>query len=112
MRNGVAELAGFRPDLLAAFSTRTGEVEAEYRQLAADGLTPGAAHAAAQRGSRTPKKVLADAEVRAAQHRRLAEAGWTASDVRTLGAPTGHRPRPPEGREIAGLLDELARRPG
>ncbi|MCK9895046.1 MobF family relaxase [Frankia sp. AgB32] len=107
VRNGVAELAGFPPELLGAFSTRHGEVQAEYAQLVADGLTPGGVTAtAAQRGSRAAKKVLADAQVRRIQHEKLAAAGWTPDQVRRLAATDTRSGAPVRGAAIDG--DELA----
>ncbi|MBL7508907.1 MobF family relaxase [Frankia nepalensis] len=109
VRNGVAELAGFPPDLLAAFSTRHGEVEAEFAQLVAQGLEPsGATKAAAQRGSRKAKKVLADDAVHAAQLDRLTATGWTIDQVRQLAVATPDQPVPLGEREIADLFDLLS----
>jgi conjugative relaxase-like TrwC/TraI family protein len=109
IRNGVAELADFPTELLEAFSTRTGEVEAAFTELVAAGREPdGATHAAAQRASRAPKKVLADDEVRAIQARRLAEAGWTRQQVRDLGARRPRVPAPPTPADVAALYDRLA----
>ncbi|ABD12695.1 hypothetical protein ThrDRAFT_03240 [Frankia casuarinae] len=108
VRNGVAELAAFPAQLLAAFSTRHGEVQAEYAQLVADGLTPGGVtEAAAQRGSRAAKKVLADAQVRRIQHERLTAAGWTPQRVRALAAPASRNRAPVDGEDLAGLCDLL-----
>ncbi|OHV58747.1 MobF family relaxase [Pseudofrankia sp. BMG5.36] len=108
-RNGVAELASFPPELLAAFSTRHSEVEAEFAQLVAQGLEPsGATKAAAQRGSRKAKKVLADDAVRTAQLDRLTAAGWTVDQVRQLATPTPDRPAPFGEQDIADLFDRLA----
>ncbi|EFC79144.1 MobF family relaxase [Parafrankia sp. EUN1f] len=106
VRNGVAELAGFPPTLLAAFSTRSGEVADEYEQLVADGLSPGGrTKAAAQRGSRAPKKVLADEEARRIQHDRLAAAGWTPEQVRALAAPVDRDVRGRVDEELPALMD-------
>jgi len=116
-RNGVAEIAGFPADLLAAFSTRHAEVVAEFAQLVAAGLEPsGATAEAAQRGSRAPKRVLADAQVDALQRDRLTAAGWTVNAVRQL-APATEKPVA-EGAALAvagvdagavgELFDELA----
>jgi len=110
-RNGVAEIASFPVDLLAAFSTRHGEVVEEFAQLVAAGFEPSAAtEAAAQRGSRAAKRVLADAEVQALQAERLAAAGFTVEQIRGL-APA----RPEPGRTavldeetVAGLFTRLA----
>jgi len=108
----VAEIAGFPADLLAAFSTRRGEVTAEFTQLVAAGLEPsGATVAAAQLRSRAPKRVLADAEVAAIQHGRPAAAGWTPGQVRQLAPALADRPVPrdPLGEgDIAGLFARLA----
>ena len=104
----MAELAGFPAELLEAFSTRTGEVQAEFAERVAAGHEPdGATHAAAQRASRAPKKVIADDEVRAIQVRRLAEAGWTQQQVRDLGAQRPGVPLPPTPAEVAALYDRL-----
>jgi len=109
IRNGVAELAGFPAELLEAFSTRTGEVGAAFTELVAAGHEPdGATHAAAQRASRAPKKVIADDEVRAIQVRRLAETGWTQQQVRDLGARRPRVPVAPNPAEVAALHDRLA----
>jgi hypothetical protein len=109
VRNGVAELAGFPAELLAAFSTRHSEVEAEFAQLVAQGLEPsGATKAAAQRGSRKAKKVLADDAVHAAQLETLRAAGFTVEAVRELAAPTPVRPAPLGEAEVADLFDLLA----
>ncbi|MBL7518442.1 relaxase domain-containing protein, partial [Frankia sp. CNm7] len=87
-RSGVAEIAGFPTDLLAAFSTRHGEVSAEFAQLVAAGLEPsGGTAAVAQLRSRAPKKVLADEQVAQTQLDRLTAAGWTPARVSQL-APT------------------------
>ncbi|ONH25523.1 MobF family relaxase [Pseudofrankia asymbiotica] len=109
VRNGVAELAAFPTELLAAFSTRHGEVMEEFAQLVAAGLEPsGATMAAAQRRSRAPKRVLADDTVHAAQVERLAAAGWTVEQVRELAAPVAHRPAPVGHDDVAELFDLLA----
>jgi conjugative relaxase-like TrwC/TraI family protein len=113
IRNGVAELAGFPAELLEAFSTRTGEVEAEFAELVAAGHEPGGAtRAAAQQASRAPKKVIADDEVRAIQARRLAETGWTRQQVRDLGARRVRVPVPPTPADVVALYDRLAGRYG
>ena len=110
-RNGVAEIASFPVDLLAAFSTRHGEVFEEFAQLVAAGFEPSAAtEAAAQRGSRAAKRVLADAEVQALQAERLAAAGFTVEQIRGLAPP---RPKPVrtavlDEETIAGLFTRLA----
>lgn len=111
VRNGVAELAAFPTQLLTAFSTRHGQVHDEFAALVADGLFPdGRTQAAAQRRSRANKKVRADAEIRAVQARRLADAGWTPAQVRAL-FDRGDRPArpaaPPTPQEIATLIDRL-----
>lgn len=111
VRNGVAELAAFPAPLLAAFSTRHGQVHEEFAALVADGLFPdGRTQAAAQRRSRASKKVRADAEIRAIQTRRLTDAGWTPAQVRAL----LHRrdrpsqpPAPPTPQDIITLVDRL-----
>ena len=109
VRNGVAELAGFPAGLLAAFSTRHGEVEAEFAQLVAQGFEPsGATKAAAQRGSRKAKKVLADDVVHAAQRETLTGAGYTVEQVRQLAPPIPARPAPFSAPEVADLFDLLA----
>ena len=78
VRNGVAEIAGFPPDLLHAFSTRHDQVVEEFAQLVESGLDPdGATEVAAQRASRPAKTVLADDAVRAVQVEKLAAIGWT-----------------------------------
>jgi conjugative relaxase-like TrwC/TraI family protein len=108
IRNGVAELAGFPAELLEAFSTRTGEVGAAFAELVAAGHEPDSAtHAAAQRASRAPKKVIADDEVRGIQVRRLAETGWTQQQVRHFGARRPRVPLPPTPAEVAALYDRL-----
>lgn len=108
VRNGVAELAAFPPSLLAAFSTRHGQVHEEFAQLVAGGLFPdGRTEAAAQRRSRASKKVLADDQIRARQAAILAAAGWTPSQVNALLA---HQPQPaqtPAGDEVPALVDQL-----
>ncbi|MDT3440874.1 MobF family relaxase [Pseudofrankia sp. BMG5.37] len=109
VRNGVAELAEFPVELLAAFSTRHREVEEEFAQLVAGGLEPsGATRAVAQRESRAPKRVLADAAVRALQVEKLTAAGWSVEKVRALAAPGIHRPQPVDDADVAGLFDLLA----
>ncbi|WP_045880360.1 MobF family relaxase [Pseudofrankia sp. DC12] len=93
-RRGVAEIAGFPADLLAAFSTRSGQVADEFAQLVAQGLEPSAATAAAaKRSSRAPKRVLADDQVRALQAEKLTAAGYTVDQVRRL-APALSAPTP------------------
>ncbi|WP_045876498.1 MobF family relaxase [Pseudofrankia sp. DC12] len=117
VRNGVAEIAGFPSDLLTAFSTRHGEVMAEFTQLVAAGLEPSAATKdAAQRGSRAPKRVLADAEVDALQRDRLTATGWTIDAVRHLAparpARSGTATSPPsvdrDVRAVGALFDQLS----
>jgi conjugative relaxase-like TrwC/TraI family protein len=77
-RNGVAEIAGFPPELLRVFSTRHDQVVEEFAQLVESGLDPdGATEVAAQRSTRPPKTVLADGAVRAVQVDKLATIGWT-----------------------------------
>ncbi|MBL7499775.1 relaxase domain-containing protein [Frankia sp. CNm7] len=109
VRNGVAELAAFPTDLLAAFSTRHGQVMEEFAQLVAAGFEPsGATMTAAQRGSRTPKQVLADDAVRALQVERLTAAGWTVDQVRQLAtAAAEHRPQPVSDQDVADLFTQL-----
>jgi hypothetical protein len=109
VRNGVAELDAFPRALLEAFSTRHGEVAEEFAQLVEEGFTPDAGTlAAAQRGSRAPKRVLADAEVEAIQRRKLTEAGWTAGQVRALAAPQDRELEPPSRAQVQALFDRLA----
>jgi len=50
VRNGVAELDGFPPALLGAFSTRHGETHEEFIKLVEAGFTPDAATLAARSG--------------------------------------------------------------
>jgi conjugative relaxase-like TrwC/TraI family protein len=108
VRNGVAELAGFPQELLAAFSTRHGEVQAEYAQLVAEGMTPGGVTAAAaQRGSRAAKKVLADAQVRRIQLERLTAAGWTPEGIRRLATAAPDRPCSVSSDDVAALCETL-----
>ncbi|WP_239309772.1 MobF family relaxase, partial [Frankia sp. Cj3] len=108
VRNGVAELAGFPPTLLEAFSSRHAEVQREFAQLVADGLAPDArTEVAAQRGSRAPKTVLADAQVRAVQATKLTEAGWTVEQIRALGIHRQRSFEPPTDDEISALVDRL-----
>uniref|UniRef100_UPI0021C0AEAA MobF family relaxase n=1 Tax=Frankia gtarii TaxID=2950102 RepID=UPI0021C0AEAA len=111
VRSGVAELAAFPAPLLAAFSTRHGQVHEEFAALVADGLFPdGRTQAAAQRRSRASKKVRADAEIRAIQTRRLTDAGWTPAQVRALlhrGDQPSQPPAPPTPQEITTLIDRL-----
>jgi conjugative relaxase-like TrwC/TraI family protein len=107
-RNGVAEIKGFPPDLLHAFSTRHDQVLKEFAQLVESGFDAGAAtEAAAQRASRPAKTVLADDAVRAAQVAKLAAIGWTPE--RLLGLVTVppravHGPTDVEVAELADLL--------
>ncbi|WP_052710865.1 MobF family relaxase [Pseudofrankia sp. DC12] len=109
VRNGVAELAAFPADLLAAFSTRHREVMEEFAQLVAGGLEPsGATMTAAQRGSRAPKTVLADETVRRLQVERLEAAGWTVGQVRQLAAGGEHRPPAIGDDDLAELFTLLA----
>ncbi|ADP84905.1 MobF family relaxase [Pseudofrankia inefficax] len=109
VRNGVAELAAFPADLLAAFSTRHREVAEEFAQIVAAGLEPsGATMTAAQRGSRAPKTVLADETVRRLQVERLEEAGWTVGQVRQLAAGGEHRPPAIGDDDVAELFTLLA----
>ncbi|ONH22651.1 TrwC relaxase [Pseudofrankia asymbiotica] len=113
VRNGVAELAEFPVDLLAAFSTRHREVEEEFAQLVAGGLEPsGATKSVAQRESRAPKQVIADAAVRTLQVEKLTAAGWSVEEVRALAAPGIARPEPVGDADVAGLFDLLAGRAG
>ncbi|WP_083418363.1 MobF family relaxase [Pseudofrankia sp. BMG5.36] len=108
VRNGVAELAAFPVELLAAFSTRHGEVMEEFAQLVAAGFEPsGATMTAAQRGSRSPKKVLADETVRALQLEQLTAAGWTVDQVRHLATADEHRPMPVGDQDVAELFTLL-----
>ncbi|MBL7522125.1 relaxase domain-containing protein, partial [Frankia sp. CNm7] len=111
-RNGVAEIAGFPTDLLAVFSTRHGEVSAEFAQLVAAGLEPsGATAAAAQLRSRAPKKILADEQVTQVQLGRLTAAGWTPTQVRGLAPTLAERPvlrASVAGDDIEALFTHLA----
>ncbi|ABW10803.1 TrwC relaxase [Parafrankia sp. EAN1pec] len=108
VRNGVAELEDFPTELLAAFSTRHGQVQEELGQLVAQGmLSDGRTEAAAQRRSRAAKKVLADAEVHAVQERRLTEAGWHPSQVRDLARRRDRVPVQPTAVDLAELADRL-----
>ncbi|MDQ1427981.1 MAG: hypothetical protein QOK39_1457, partial [Acidimicrobiaceae bacterium] len=85
VRSGVAELAAFPEPLLRAFSTRHDQVAEEFAQMVEAGFeADGVTEAAAQRASRAPKTVLADAAVRAVQEAKLAEVGWTPEAVRAL----------------------------
>ncbi|WP_162137494.1 MULTISPECIES: MobF family relaxase [Frankia] len=108
VRNGVAELAGLPADLLAVFSSRRAQIDAELAELVASGATDGPAlREAVQRGTRAPKRAQADAEIRTAQHARLEAAGWTAADVLAAGARTDYRPTaigPDDLAELAELL--------
>jgi conjugative relaxase-like TrwC/TraI family protein len=108
VRNGVAELAGLPADLLAVFSSRRAQIDAELVGLVAGGATDGAAlREAVQRATRAPKRAHADAEIRAAQQARLQTAGWTAADVHAAGGRTGYRPvaiGPADVDELAELL--------
>ncbi|WP_261561952.1 MobF family relaxase [Frankia tisae] len=108
VRNGVAELAGLPADLLAVFSSRRAQIDAELAELVAGGATDGPAlREAVQRGTRAPKRAQADAEIRAAQRARLEAAGWTAADVLAAGARTDYRPAaisPDDLDELAELL--------
>jgi conjugative relaxase-like TrwC/TraI family protein len=109
VRNGVAELTGFPRELLEAFSSRRGQLLEEFAQLVHAGFTPDAATlAAAQRASRAPKRVLADAQVRAVQADRLRAAGWTPDRVRGLGAPCSRGIQLPAAEEIRRLYARLA----
>jgi conjugative relaxase-like TrwC/TraI family protein len=109
VRNGVAELDGFSPALLGAFSTRHGETHEEFIQLVDGGFTPDAATlAAAQRASRAPKRSHADAQVDAVQLGRLTQAGWTPQQLRRLGARLDRRPAPPTDEDVGHLFDQLA----
>jgi conjugative relaxase-like TrwC/TraI family protein len=108
VRNGVAELDGFPRSLLDAFSSRRGEVAGEFAQMVDAGFAPDAATlAAAQRGSRAAKRVLADAEVEAIQRRRLVAAGWTTERVRALAAARDREVAPPTSAEVRAAFDEM-----
>jgi len=110
-RNGVAEIASFPADLLGAFSTRHGEVVEEFAQLVTAGFEPsGATEAAAQRGSRAAKRVLADAEVQALQAERLAATGFTAEQIRGLAPARAELARPAvlDEEAVVGLFTRLA----
>lgn len=108
VRNGVAELENFPAELLAAFSTRHGQVQEEFDQLVAQGmLSDGRTEAAAQRRSRAAKKVLADAEVHAVQERRLSEAGWHPAQVRNLACRRDRVLVQPTAADLAELADRL-----
>jgi conjugative relaxase-like TrwC/TraI family protein len=109
VRNGVADLAGFPRELLGAFSTRRGQVLEEFAQLVDAGFTPGGATlAAAQRASRAPKRVLADAQITAIQNARLATTGWTPQHLLDLATPIARRPAAPGEDEIDALFTWLA----
>jgi len=105
VRNGVAELAAFPPDLLDAFSRRRGQIEDALIQL--DLPDDGAGRAAAQRRTRPPKTHRAADQIQADWREALTEAGWTESQVARLAAPSGRRPTPPGEEEIAALTDQL-----
>jgi TrwC relaxase/AAA domain len=108
VRNGVAELAAFPRPLLEAFSTRAGQVAEEFAQLVAAGFEPGpGTRAAAQRASRPPKKIWADAVIRRIQHDRLTAAGWTPGQVRALGTPAARDLPRPGPTDTAQLADDL-----
>jgi conjugative relaxase-like TrwC/TraI family protein len=108
VRNGLADLDALPPSLLAAFSTRHGQVHEEFAELVAAGLFPdGRTEAAAQRRSRASKKVLADDEIRAHQQRILTDAGWTPAQVRALLPSRPHHPTAPTDDEIDDLVDAM-----
>jgi hypothetical protein len=95
--------------LLARFSSRARQVDRADAALIAAGFAPGGAtHAAAQRRSRAPKKVRADAEILAIQHALLADTGWTPEQVGALGAVRDRRMPPPSSDELTALFDRLA----
>src|SRR5207302_1543070 len=59
VRSGVAELAAFPAELLAAFSTRHNQIADEFASLVASGEeADSATEEAAQRATRAPKRVL------------------------------------------------------
>jgi conjugative relaxase-like TrwC/TraI family protein len=108
VRNGVAELAHVPADLLARFSSRRDQIDAELASIVADGsaASPGL-HAAVQRSTRAPKRAHADETIRAAQRERLAAAGYTPADIHAMAAPGDHRPAPLTEIDNARIVDEL-----
>ncbi|MDQ6615688.1 MAG: relaxase domain-containing protein [Actinomycetota bacterium] len=107
VRSGVAELAAFPEPLLRAFSTRHDQVAEEFAHMVDSGFAPdGKTEAAAQRASRAPKNVLADAAVRAVQEAKLAEIGWTPGAVRALAAGQ-HRHLELDDADVQDLYDLL-----
>jgi conjugative relaxase-like TrwC/TraI family protein len=109
IHNGVAEIADFPSELLRAFSTRHDQVEEEFAQMVEAGFEPGAAtEVAAQRASRAPKRVLADAAVRKIQTDKLGELGWTPAQVRRLVSDqSAGRPATVTDADLAELRDLL-----
>jgi conjugative relaxase-like TrwC/TraI family protein len=107
-RNGVAEIKGFPPGLLHAFSTRHDQVLEEFAQLVEAGFDADAAtEVAAQRASRPAKTVLADDAVRAVQLDKLAATGWTPERLLGLLAVAPRAVDSPTDIELAELADQL-----
>jgi conjugative relaxase-like TrwC/TraI family protein len=108
VHSGVAELAAFPDPLLRAFSTRHDQVVEEFAQMVESGLEAApATEVAAQRSTRTPKKVLANDAVRAVQVAKLADIGWTPERVRGLVAGGRKRPVEVNGTDVAELHARL-----
>jgi hypothetical protein len=108
VRNGVAEIDGFGAELLEAFSTRRGELTAEFTQLVEEGFAADAATmTAAQRGTRAAKRVLSDPQVEAIQAAKLTDAGWTIERVRALATGRARRPSSPTPAQVKALFDDL-----
>ncbi|MDP9388980.1 MAG: relaxase domain-containing protein, partial [Actinomycetota bacterium] len=108
VRNGVAEIAGFPPELLHALSSRHDQVVEEFAQLVEDGhQADGATEDAAQRRSRPPKTVFADVEMRALQARKLAEIGWSPEAVLALVDVPARDVEPVPESNVAELADLL-----
>lgn len=108
-RNGVADLAAFPSGLLHRMSSRHDQVVEELDRMVEAGFDDGGAtEDAAQRRSRPPKTVFADAEMRALQVLKLAEIDWTPERVLALlddGPPRELAPVTED--EVAGLADLL-----
>ncbi len=114
VRNGVAELADIPADLLAAFSSRTDQIAEEFASLVASGAEPDATtKELAQRGTRAPKRVLADEAVRALHVSRLKALGWTPEELCTV-ASVARQPRALgiSDAEVLELFDQLVGRHG
>ena len=97
VRNGIAEIEGFNPDHLRAFSTR----RAEIMEAAGEGASARAVQVATLTTRRTKDRDLTSASLRELWRSKAVEIGLTREAIR---ATFGHERQAPEGRiEVAAV---------